>query len=135
MAQPETDLEYLFYGDSDFILNRLTSLDLLSDEGLSNIPKLKKLIEEVTAKYRARMPYLGPSYVHEIARKMIGMGAINGYGLYLHATGPRGQITRQIDEKYMKWIGEEEKCKEIQEWWFDEDNPRDGNDDKSGLEI
>ncbi len=132
---PETDLEYLLYGEPEFVVNRLVSLGLISDEGLRNLPKIKEMVQEVIAKHSSMMPRIGPSHVHEVARRFIGMGAINGYGLYLHAKGPRSRTERQIDEKYMKWIGEEEKCKEMQDWWFNEVSPRDGNDNKSGLEI
>ena len=133
--QSETDLEYLLYGEPDYIVRRLATLKLLSDEGLANIPKLLRLIEGVKEIYRARTYLYGPSYVHEVARVLIEDGAINGYGLYLHLTGPRSDTDRKIDEQYMKWIGEEEKCKEMQDWWFNEVSPRDGNDNKSGLEI
>ncbi len=133
--QPETDLEYLFHGDTKDNFDRLASLDLLSDEGLRNMPELRRLVDEIKEKHATRSLRFGPGYVHWLAALMIEREAVNGYGLYLHLTGPRSDTDRKIDEQYMKWIGEEEKCKEIQDWWFDEDNPRDGNDNKSGLEI
>ena len=111
---PETDLEYLLYGEPEYICERLVSLGLLSDHGVAKMQEVRTMIGFVQAEYEAR-PLRGPSHVHRVAANLIEMGAVSELGLSMHAKGSRSYSERWNDEEYMRFIGEEAKYHETQE--------------------
>ena len=111
MAMPETDFEYVLHGKPQDVCSRLESLGFLSTNGLNKKYELKMIVTSVQSRYEP--PKTGPSYVHELASRLLALKMISEAGVLFHNKGTRPHFDRWQDKEFMQLVGEEERYKQF----------------------